>query len=189
MKRIVLLFLLIIFLMQLISSLGIGISPAYINLEAKIGEKICNEVTVYSDRSINITIESRWTDNDSRNLRNYNLRKENLKIELISPEKIFVSSRENIEICFIGGREGNFYGAILFDSENGYASVGSWINLKITKRESSVLTGNLIKNILPNNFLALGIATLFFEGIVLFYLVKKLNKKEKITKNKLYQLS
>lgn len=158
-----------------------GLSPAYLNLEAKTGEQICENISVYADKSIDIIIKDKWTGVEkSKNLKEYNLSKEDFNIKIVSPERISISADEkkNAEICFSGERAGNFYGAILFESD-GYASIGSWVNLNITKNQENnfnSFTGSVIKDISKKGYLILGVG-LILEAVVLFFLIKKIKLK------------
>lgn len=183
-KKIIWAIFLFLFFLQLVSPLEMGLSPAYLNLEEKIGEQICKNISVYADKPVDIIIRDRWTGVEkSKNLREYNLSREDFNIKIVSSEKISISADEkkSTEICFSGENAGNFYGAILFESENGYASVGSWVNLNITKNQENnfnSFTGSVIKDISKKNYLIFGIG-LILETVVLFFLIKKARTKSK----------
>jgi hypothetical protein len=182
-KKIIGIFFLLLFFLQLISSLELGLSPAYLDLEGKAEEKVCQNVSVYADRDINVTIKDKWTKIDgSRKIKDYNLSREDINIKVISPERIPISAGEKrkIEVCFSGKNAGNFYGAILFESDRGYANIGSWVNLKITKSQKNniiSLTGEVIGEVKGNNLLFIGLFSIVIEGFVLFLLVRKIRKK------------
>lgn len=182
-KNFILIFLLITLLYSAYS-LEIGINPAYLNLEDKTGEEVCQNISVYADRDINITIENKWTKiEESRKIKDYNLSSKDFNLQIVSPEKASISANETkeIEICFSGKNAGNFYGAVLFESENGYVSIGSWINLKITespKNNLLLLTGAVIGTN-KKSFLLIGLLSLIPEIIVIFFLIKYLESQNK----------
>lgn len=185
-KRLICFFMLVIFLFSFVSSLELGLSPAYSNLNGKTNEKICQNFTINSDRKINVIIESKWFDGkmQSKNLKDYNLSAEKVGISLFGNEKIFVNKTTKTEICFSSSKNGNYYGIILFSSENGYATIGSWIKLEIKNNQTALnklsLTGNVIKNtfLKPDNLiLAFSILITLLSLIVLFFLLKKLKIK------------
>ncbi|OGJ13293.1 hypothetical protein A3K82_01925 [Candidatus Pacearchaeota archaeon RBG_19FT_COMBO_34_9] len=169
--------------MQLICSLELGISPAYLNLETRTGKEICENMTIYSDRNIDIIIKDRWTEaGKSRELKDYNLSAEDMGIKIIFPERIHVSAnkKENIKICFSGEKEGIFYGAVLFDSEGGYATIGSWISLNVTEGEKKnfiSLTGMTIGAKKSISYIMSGLSVALL--IVLIVLLLKLKNKRK----------
>ncbi len=181
-KRIVFIFILFLFFLQLISSLELGLSPAYLNLETKVGEQVCQNTTIYADKSIDITIKDRWTEVEkSRNLRDYNLSREDMNIKSVFPGKISVSAnkKKEVEVCFLPEKAGRFYGAVLFESENGYASVGSWIELNVTEKKGIIsLTGKMIGTGENMSYILTGIN--FVLGIVLLFLLLRLKKKREL---------
>jgi hypothetical protein len=185
-KNLVLTLFLLIILLYSAYSLEMGINPAYLSLEGKTEEKVCQNISVYADRDINMTIKDRWTNIDgSRKIKDYNLSSEELGLEVASIEKLPISANETKEIvvCFSGENAGNFYGAVLFESDNGYASIGSWINLKIT--------GSQKNNLLPlagaaigankNNFLLIGLLCLIPEIIMIFFLIRRKRKSSEFS--------
>lgn len=186
-KKIIWAFFLFLSFLQLISSLELGLSPVYLNLETKTGEQVCKNITIYADKNINITIRDRWTGVEkSRNLRDYNLSREDVNIKVIFPERVSVSAnkKKEVEICFNGEKAGIFYGAVLFESEKGYASVGSWINLIITENQKNnfnSFTGSIIKNISEKNYLILGSGLILEIAVLLFFMRKTRIKSKKIS--------
>jgi len=182
-KNFVLTLFLLIILLYSAYSLEIGINPAYLNLEDKAEEEICQNVSIYADRDINVTIKDKWTEIErSRKIKDYNLSSENFGLNVVSLEKVFIFANETkeIEICFSGENAGNFYGAVLFESEKGYASIGSWVNLKVTEEEKKniiSLTGKAIENVNGDNLLLIGLSIIAIEGVVLFFLIRRIRKK------------
>lgn len=168
-----------LFLLQLISSLELGISPAHLNFEVKAGMQACQNMTVYADKSINIAIKDRWTGIEkSKNLKEYNLSSEDVDIKTVFPARISVSANKekNIEVCFLPEKAGKFYGAILFESEAGYASVGSWIELNAAENGNVIpITGNVLGGIKVVNLLFIELFSTVIEILVLFILIKKIN--------------
>ena len=183
-KNLILFFAIIICTSQLISSLEIGVNPAYINLETRIGEKICRNITIYANKEISIIIRDKWTDiKGSRNIRDYNLSSDDIEIKVTSQNKVLASSdKKAVWICFSGKEKGDFYGAVLFESENWSLTAGSWVNLNITyskKDNSNLLTGAGIRIINGNNFLIPELIILSSEVIILFFLIRKMRAKRK----------
>lgn len=177
-----------------IYALEIGLSPTLLKAEGNAKENICKNITIDSDRSINLAIEDRWTSkkDSSRNLKDYNLKSANLGIEVSYTKKIFINSSEsqfyNINICFNSEKPGFYNGALIVVSENGYVSVGNWIELNILSKggiESIGITGNSIKSITSKTFSNPKELVFVFSSlvsvvllIVLYFLVKKLSTKK-----------
>ncbi len=181
-KKIVWTLLLPLFFLQLISSLELRLSPAYLNLETKAGEQACQDMTIYSDKSTDITIKDQWTGIErSRNLEDYNLTSGDMDIIPVFPGKISVSAdkEKNIEVCFLPEEAGKFYGAVLFESD-GYASIGSWIELDATRGQEKFipLTGEIIGIGKGSNLLFIGLFSIMLEGLILFILAKKVNPQK-----------
>jgi len=182
-KNFILALFLLIILLYSAYSLEMGINPAYLNLESKAEKTVCQNVSLYADREINITIKNKWTKIDeSRKITDYNLSSKDLSLKVVSMEKVFISANETKEIgvCFSGKNVGNFYGAVLFESEGGYASIGSWINLKITETQKNnflSVTGAVI-GANKKSFLLIGLLSLILEIIVVFFLTKKIKNSK-----------
>lgn len=173
--RLYFILILILFLISFISSLEIGINPAHIELYGNKGDTICKNVSIYSDKDITVLFDSRWSESEnSRNINDYKLKSEEIAIELHSPNRIFLAKNKekDVEVCFKCNKKGDFYGAILFESENGYASVGSWVHIKINNDNS--ITGGAIGIVKDNDFLFIGIFGLIIELGLIFYLIKRI---------------
>ena len=174
----------ILFLLSFVSSLRIDLSPAYLNLDGNVSEKICGNFSITSDRDGTILILDKWANEKSKNIKDYNLGREIFGIQKDFPDKIFVSAnqKENMEICFVGKKTGDFYGAVLFESENGFASVGTWINLNITEKEKNFvsITGSVINKIGNKSLVLGGIIFMIIEGVILLFLIKYVNNKKTI---------
>ncbi len=177
-------FILTIFLFSFVSSLKLGISPAYMDLSGEINEKICKNVSINSDREINVTIEDKWFygQTQSRNLKDYNLSAEGIGIKFFGDEKVSINQTDRLEICFLAEKTGDYYGIILFSSENNFATIGSWVKLEISgnKINSSplILTGSAIKGIFskPDNLVL--ISSIFVTLISLLFLSKILRNTD-----------
>lgn len=164
-----------------VSSLEIGISPAHIELYGAKGQKLCENISVYSDRNINVLFESRWSKDDSRDINNYQIEPEEIGIEVYAPDKITLEKdmERNIEVCFEANKKGDFYGAVIFESENGYASVGSWVYIKINNEKG--ITGYSVSQNNANKLFIGGALLILFELLILLFLIfrKKKTKKAK----------
>lgn len=172
MSKKLILFYVLIFFLEFVSPLELGLSPAHFEIETNVGETACKNISLNSDRAIVILVNNKWAKTESRNLKDYNLSSENFGIE-VTEEKIFLDKKKETEVCFSGEKAGNFYGVILFESENGYAGVGSWVELNVVaeNKKSGLITGELIKDFGANNFFVLGSLSLVIEAGILFYFI------------------
>jgi hypothetical protein len=169
-----------LFFLNFISSLQLGLSPSQVYLKGHVDEKICANFSLNSNRNINVIVKSKWSEKESKDIKDYNLSEKEFNIEIIKPERVGIFGKKETEICFIGNKPGNFYSAILFESENGYASVGSWIFLDIEKKNFGI-TGNVIENLVNSEKSKFFLLALIPEAVILFLLIKKLkSKREKL---------
>lgn len=125
--------------MPLVYSLELGISPGNLEFSGNINERICNNITLNTDYKGYLIGNTKWTDKklEKREIKDYNLNAEELGIIIDYPEKLNVSEKiTKREICANLKKPGTYHGAITYKTEEGYAGVGSWMMLNISKNSN-----------------------------------------------------
>lgn len=135
---------------SLISAVKIGISDSKIDFSGKINEEMCNKITVYSDYDGFLIGKTKWAKSKEfeKDLRYYILNYSDIGVKIDYPERVKVNEKKEIEICLTGEKPGDYFGALLYSTENSYAGVGVWIYANIygeeTKQEkTSLITGKI----------------------------------------------
>lgn len=159
------------------------ISPTHLNFTGNIGEKICEQVSVFP--SSNLVFSNLWSLNGTKQIGDYSLLSEKLGLSVYYSG--FEDNKTNI--CIIASRAGRFYGALLFRNENSSMGIGTWASVEIEgdsiNTDSSVIpnfpsfkiTGNAIGNNNANVlFLTLGIMPTLILALFLIYLIRKLKR-------------
>lgn len=149
--KIILSVILILFLIVFVSATKLGISPAKIEIKGETGNKICKNVYLFSDYDGYLIGKTKWAKSGGKDFRNYNLDAENLYMGVEYPRRINVSDKKEIEICLIAEKPGDYYGALVYSTENGSAGIGTWIYANILGEEIEQekvisLTGKVINN-------------------------------------------
>jgi hypothetical protein len=173
MNKTALILIILFVLIGFVSAIKLGITPSEVYFNGYLNEKICKNITIFSDFNGDISGEIKWTKvKDSKILKDYNIISEDLNINSDYPKRIEVFSRnkkELITVCLSGEKPGRYYGALLYGAEESHAGVGSWIYLRISKDNKT--EGKLI------GFGSLSIISLFLVLIILFFIDKKLLTK------------
>lgn len=174
---------------SLICPLELGISPGEIKLVGKTGENICKNITIQSDYRGEIIGETKWIRNvkEKREIKDYNLDAKSLDLNIEYSDVILINDKyASGKICIRSENPGNYNGAILYKTKEGYAGVGSWITANITESYKTDLTKITGKSILitreKNNTFAM-ITIVIFAMLVLMlgtlsFINKKLKSKE-----------
>jgi len=166
------------------SGVELGISPPILVFNGNVGEKICSEYKILSDRkNISLILSDRWINEKEliKNIELYNLDGKVLGIEAVYDKKILINNKHNGEVCLRAKNGGSYYGVLIFSSENGNVGVGSWIIVNISKFEDiedkGFITGRVIKDNNIKNFRSrilgalLILTTILLAG--LFILIRK----------------
>ncbi len=138
--KIGILLLIVILSVSLVSALQISVSPSHININ-KLNSKICKEVTVSSDRNIDVYLEDRWS-NAGKGFNDYNLSSKDFDVEINYPKTVYVNDEETVDVCITANKKGTYNGTLLFKSEN----VGVGILLKVNTGENLVNVKSLENN-------------------------------------------
>lgn len=135
-KKIIILNLMIlltgIFGLHLTGGLEIGVSPAEVFFEGDIGERMCEEVRVFTGFGEEIfEVSDFWSLSDERKLGEHVFSSEEFGLNVRYEERVRVFGDEIVEICISGQERGKFHGIILFRELNGAIGIGSWLNVGI----------------------------------------------------------
>jgi len=128
------------------SAVDFGISPGTIKLSEKPNEITCGNFTLIGEGNDIFNGDIKWSKENSRNINDYIITSEKLKINSEIPSKIKAGT---YQICISAERGGNYYGALMYKLNNSSYGIGTWIELKV-EGENSIqnilsLTGNAIK--------------------------------------------
>ena len=172
-----------IFLINFVCANEIGISPAKIDFSGKIGDVICKEITLFTQDKEVLSGGDRWSAKDSRELGDYNLRADELGIEIDYIKSIEFKGSQNVEVCIQGLESGVYYGALIYQVDS--AGVGTWIKVNISGDENKKtdpgivrLTGNVISENNSGMFIFAFIEVFFLVVIfaVLIYIARKMRQ-------------
>ena len=163
-----------------VSATQLGISPPKLEFNSIENERVCENFTLYvKNYSGELIGEDKWNANESKNLRDYNLKAEDLKLEVDYIERIVMNEETKKEkICITGEKQGIHYGALFFRGEESYAGVGIWLKANIEKNEKLgervFLTGfNVVdranKELLPFSLVVMALLL----AVLIFLLVKR----------------
>ena len=159
-------FLFILFLLvHLCSALGTMIAPARSSLSISGSETNCTVIYVLPDK--NTIIETKWSKNQSEKIEDYNLKENNVKIG-VNWTRLETGK---YKICFRANKEGIFYGAIMFLSQDSLIRIGSWVEIRVEKQNTLkriLITGNSIGFYKETNF---WLAIILILLIIIFTLV------------------
>ncbi|GEM_PF-6607490 len=143
MKKLLILFLSLLFLINFSSS--IKISPTYQKIKMDQYETKCVNIWVLPEE--NYSISSRWSIDGKGDIEKYKLSSEKIKISF----NYTYLEKGKYEFCFNPKKGGNFSGIIFFYSDANIVEIGSWVELEVRKieldEEIIVLTENVIKDI------------------------------------------
>ena len=135
-------------LLPSVSALELGISPPEVKFEGKVNQEICEKIKLFSSKSVSLIGEIKMTEENSRDLTKYTLNEKEFDIEFEYPKKIENFTETEVEVCVNGGKEGEYYGVILFRGESSSVGVGSWVVVSLSgENESQLARLNLRKTI------------------------------------------
>jgi hypothetical protein len=147
MKEKSLCFILILILIGFVSAVQLRINPTKLDFNSNIGEKICNNLSIFSDYKGDITGSTKWSMFYSKDIKDYSLDAGDLGLKLEFSERIKVNNSGKSQVCIISKKSGEYYGALLYNTENSPAGVGIWLNVKINASDygsSSKITGSVV---------------------------------------------
>jgi len=188
--KFLILFLFIFLFISPIYGIELGISPGNINFKGNASEKICQNISIHTDYQGKLIGEIKWVKdiNLIKKIENYKSNSFEKGIEAEYSSIINVR-KENIisEVCLKANKSGNYYGAIIYKTEGGYAGVGSWIEVNINKNkenipDTSLITGyfgGMIEKQGMNNSLSLITIVIFIMLLIMLSVLLVIHRKLK----------
>lgn len=158
------LFLISIFILPFaVSGIELGASPADLDLKGMQGEEICQIIRIFSDREINMSIDTRWDKNET------------MKIVNITTGDLIINKSAYANICFIASKSGNFKGILFISDSNDRAKIG--IPVKLDVKKGSLISGFAVFDKYEGKGVGIMAWLTLVELILLSYLVSKLVRK------------
>ena len=130
---------LIIILLPLANAIKLGLTPSQVYFMGNSGEKICNNLSIYSDKDVNVITYVKWSNNKSVNINDFYFNSNYYKISEEFQKNIILvkNKKETQEICLVFKDEGKYNGVYIVSSENRNVAVGSWIFTNIKKKSDN----------------------------------------------------
>jgi hypothetical protein len=141
-------FLLAVLSVLSISASTIGISPPLIKISGTENQIACENFTLFGEENSLFTGEIKWSEENSKNINQYILPSERLKINANFPGKV---GKGKYQICLSAKNSGDYFGALTYKMINSSYAIGTWIQLSV-KKDNSIqevlsITGDTIKKI------------------------------------------
>lgn len=179
----------VLFLINFVSAIELGISPGNLVFNGNINEKICKNLTISTDYNGILVGESKWIEKSEkkRDIKDYDINADDLNINIEFSESININkTKEIINVCVTAEKPGRYNGAIIYKTADSYAGVGSWIEVDIAGIEnknpgSNGISGASIgiiskipkEHAFIQSMLAISLITLFLVFAFLFIIYKK----------------
>jgi len=182
MNKNILFLILLIFLMGVVSSATLSMSPPQLDFVGNTGEKICSDLFLNIGGEGVLIGEDRWAEQDflDRKLSAHNLIAEDLKIEINYLKEINLSGEKIVNVCVVGKNSGNYHGVLLYRLKDTPVKQGIWINVSLDKsRGASRITGGTISEGSEDGFVSVFVLIGILLLVVLIYLVMRLKRKKK----------
>jgi len=181
-KKILSFSILTILLISFLSASSVGISPTTIKFSQKPNEIICKNFSIFDEGNSLFLGELKWSRENSKNINQYTLSSDELKIESTFQDKIKAGK---YQICVSAKNSGNYFGTLTYKIENSSYAIGAWIQLNITNNNhfSKILsiTGSSIKELDYKKIFFL--TPILFFAILVFLLFKLKKNKTELNKN------
>lgn len=116
-------------LIEFVSAYNLGVSPPSVDVNLTSGEKCVDFWVISRDYMGKIFVEDRWTDKNSDNILDYGKNAEDFGLKLRYDSKVDLISSKKVEICFSGGKDGDYYGLILFKTGEGSMEMASRVKV------------------------------------------------------------
>ncbi|VVB83411.1 Uncharacterised protein [uncultured archaeon] len=165
-------FILIIFLISFCSAVDFGISPGTIKISEKINEVVCKNFTLIGEGNNIFNGEIKWSNENSRNILDYKISSDKLKINIEIPSGIKAGT---YQICISAEKGGDYYGALMYKLNNSSYGIGTWIELNAESGNFFSMTGSAINNFDYGKIFLFSPILLL---IILFLLLRKLKRKK-----------
>jgi hypothetical protein len=159
------LIILIFLLIDIASSLGITMYPAEIYFYEHSKNNICKNYTLEANKETVLIGKLLWLDSIEgyKKLEKYKNSSNEFNIKSKFKNNLLVFEKKEYELCLNFNKKGNYEGALVYFSENGYAGIGSWIHAKIYEKTYNKNRLNLFLTLLTFS------NSLFFVLLILIY--------------------
>lgn len=170
-----------IFLISLISSAELSISPTQLDFNTITNQESCNQISIYTEKLGLLIGEDRWAEEGivEKKFSLHNLSPSDLDLEVSYPKKLEVKNFTTMDICIIAKNAGLYHGLLLYKIESNNAGVGIWMTANVSKKEGmsiSKLTGKAIavkESDAGTILIILPIVLMIILGVLLLKLRKK----------------
>lgn len=142
-----------VFLIINVSAINLSIYPSKLSFNSSIGEMQCQNIFLNSDSGNVLVGSDLWSYSKSNSLIDYNISSDEFEVEIFYPKNFSIENRTKIEVCIIGNKKGNFYGALLYKIDGKPLRAGTWIELNVEGNDLIKITGNAILNDSYGNYL------------------------------------
>ena len=119
----------IFFFVFLSSALAFQFSFSPSSIEFDKYSENCQEVEIYSEKPIYLSIEDKWAESDTNQILEYTL----LKDIINYPKNLSVREDSSFEVCLAKLPEYNSYGLLIINMQNSSFSGGIWIKIFVGK--------------------------------------------------------
>lgn len=172
-------------MMMLTSAIQLGAKPSKIELIINPKETICTNLTLLSNyNNLQINIEDKWSDKETKNIADYKLSSNNVNIKIDYPKKIIFSNESQLNLCFKPEKSKLYYGVLILRTDNS-AGLGIWLKInslsQTQNQANSLITSQTIIN--SENFfkngviIPIAIITIILL-LILVSLIKSFTKKK-----------
>ena len=139
------------------------------------------DLRVKDVENIIVDIKDKWMlGNKSISLKDYNLTADNLSLFISYPKQIRLVQKEEVNVCLIPNKAGNYNGILIFmSSSTGIATLISLNVSELGENNPSPITGAIIKSNETNNYETTIPVLLFLLSIVLLFVFFSIAKKKR----------
>lgn len=168
-------FFIFLFFLANVSPASLSIAPPKIIVNSTVGETICENITIVSDREITALGSDKWNKNGkSSAISEYKSDSESLGIQIEYPKNIQIENKRKIKVCITPTQKGVHNGAILYKIKDLPLEAGTWIEVNAKGNDLIKITGNAISSKLNFN---LAFVVPIILAIILIALYVKLHMK------------
>ncbi len=144
MKHLFFIFFIILVSVSFVSA-SLNLNKGTLKFEIEKGERVCQKIKISSeDYKGKISIRDIWPEEgeEDSNFNKYTLNSDDYNINVEYPNEILdFSKEEEIEVCLLGEKIGNFKGALIFTPEAGedtikvVVEIGTWLMVNVVEKQ------------------------------------------------------
>ncbi len=120
----------LIFLLNIVHAVSMGISKSELDFYGNLGEKVCKKIYLYSNSETGLISEDKWSMGNSRKLSDYKYSSNDFNIIIEYPHNISIYEKKEINVCIIGNQDGRYYGVLIYKQPK-MIGVGTWLDITI----------------------------------------------------------